>query len=160
MAVALGSGAAVSQILQSSIAANPPLNEPFVFYPLVPFVALVGAACGGIIGYSVPTKCRANLRTPPDRIMAQALQGLRAQAKEAFGDSARVDAWLFQARSELGGITPAEAAQYKGRATSASRLLAGDVRAGLGEDSRRPRLGSVVIRGGRGSISADEVGLE
>jgi hypothetical protein len=152
LAVALLIAAAASEALQESVIALL-LNGPDASRLSISFVALVGGVCGAIVGYFVPAKCRENLRTPPDRIMAQALQSLRAEADEKLGDDARAESWLFEARSELNGITPAEAVQYKGRATSAWRLLS-NVSAGIGVDSRRPvadRSGPVVIEGGRGS---------
>jgi hypothetical protein len=148
--LALGIAAAASQIIQSSLNASLLPDQPFSL-PQALLVGLVGAACGAIIGFLVPTKCRANLMKPADRIMAQALQDLLVQSEKTLGDRARAEAWVFEARSELGGITPAEAVQYKGRATSAWRLLdsASD---GSGEDIRRSVAGRpapVVIEGGR-----------
>ena len=149
---ALGLAAALAQLVQGS------LNElllkdlfgPFSPFPVVPMVGLVGAACGAAIGFLVPATCRANLTKPSDRIMARALQELRIQAEKTVGKTA-AEAWIFEARPELGGITPAEAVQHKGRATSAARLL--DIPSNdFGDENRRPGMDRpvrVVIEGGR-----------
>jgi hypothetical protein len=147
--LALGAATTTAQLIQSSFTTML-LQSQFSLWPIVPIIGLVGAACGAIIGLLVPRKCRANLMTPPDRIMAQALQDLRNQAEKSVG-KATADVWIFEARSELGGITPAEAVQYKGRATSAWRLL-DSMSGNLGDEVRHSaadRPTPLVIEGGR-----------
>jgi hypothetical protein len=148
LGLALGAAAAIAQLIQSSLT-TVLIGGQFSLL-IVPIVGAVGIACGAIIGFMVPTKCRANLITPPNRIMAQALQDLRSRADQTLGKTT-ADVWIFEARPELGGITPAEAVQYKGRATSAWRLL-DSASSSSGDDVRHAaadRPAPVVIEGGR-----------
>jgi hypothetical protein len=117
----LGLAAALAQLIQTSfsavlIDAAPPLD-------LVPIVGLAGFACGAVVGFLVPQAYRANLVTPPDRIMARELRDLVREAETTLGTRTAAEDWVFMPHKDLGGITPAEAIQYKTHATGVRRLL-------------------------------------
>jgi hypothetical protein len=119
----------------------PPLSQ-------VPIVGLAGFACGAVVGFKVPAACRINLVTPVDPVMARALRDLLAQAESALGSEAAAEDWVFTPHSELDGITPAEAVQYKTHATGVGRLLENEaVRRRDEVFGERPA--PVVIEGGR-----------
>lgn len=148
LGLSLGAAAAAAQLMQTALTVELVGGGPP--YELVPFVGLAGAACGAVIGFLVPQGCRTNLVSPSDRTMAYALQELLGRAERSLGSKEAAEQWAFGARMELGGITPAEAVQYKGLATSVHRLLgestpvnADDV---LPSSTARP----VVIQGGLG----------
>ena len=111
-------------------------------------IALVAFACGAIIGFKVPVACRINLVTPRDPIMARALRDLLAQAKVAIGSETATRDWVFAPNGDLDGITPAEAMQYKARATGVGRLLEAEA-VRRREEVRSERPTPVVIEGGR-----------
>jgi hypothetical protein len=113
----------------------------------VPIVALAGFACGAVIGFKVPRACRNNLVTPLDPIMARALRDLLAQAESALGSKVAAENWAFTPHTDLGGITPAEAVQYKTYATGVRRLLESEA-SRRREEGRREGLAPVVIDGG------------
>jgi hypothetical protein len=117
---------------------------PFKF---VPIIGLAGLACGAVIGFMVPQACRANIVTPPHADMARALRSLLRQAESALGTKAAAEDWVFTPNDELGGITPAEAAQYKTQATGVGRLLENEA-SRRHEEVRREGLTPVVIEGG------------
>jgi hypothetical protein len=136
LGIALGIAAALAQLLQISVA-------DFMFHVqgslgYVPLVGLAGFACGAVIGFTVPQARRSNLLTPSNPIVARGLHDLLGQAKTTLGTKAGAEDWLFMPRSELGGISPAEAVQYKGLATGVWRLLEND-RTRNGEDARTDR---------------------
>jgi hypothetical protein len=115
MGSGLGLATAMAQLIQTSLSVvlvgeTGPLG-------LIPLVGLAGFACGAAIGFVVPHACRANFVTPFDPIMAGALRDLRDQAEIILGTKAAAEEWVSLPRNELGGITPAEAVQYKTRAT-------------------------------------------
>ena len=114
----------------------------------MPIVALVGFACGAVIGFKVPVACRTNLVTPLDPIMARALRDLLAQAKVALGSEAAARDWVFTPSADLDGMTPAEAVQYKTHATGVGRLLENEA-ARRREEAFGERPTPVVIEGGR-----------
>lgn len=137
-------------VTQTEPAASGSHISPFT---LVPVLAVVGTVCGAVIGYLVPPAGRENLMTPPDWTMARALQDLRVRATSVLGDEAAAEAWVLKQRDDLGGITPAEAVQYQGLATSVWRLLDVDAPPGstgdAGPDSSGAGPRPVVILGGR-----------
>ena len=100
-------------------------GEKAIWY-FVPIVGLAGAACGAVIGFMIPHACRANIVTPLDPNVAGELRHLRERAEAAFGDKIAAANWLFMPNNGLGGITPAEAVQYKTYATGVHTLLAQD----------------------------------
>ena len=144
IAVSLAAGAAQSIQLA--------LTEKFEGAPRsfgdVPLTALVAFACGAVIGFKVPVECRINLVTPLDPIMARALRDLLAQAKVALGSETAARDWVFAPNGDLDGITPAEAVQYKTRATGVGRLLEAEA-VRRREEVRSERPTPVVIEGGR-----------
>jgi hypothetical protein len=144
IAVSLAAGAATSIQLA--------LTEKFEGAPRsfgdVPLTALVAFACGAVIGFKVPVECRINLVTPLDPIMARALRDLLAQAKVALGSETAARDWVFAPNGDLDGITPAEAVQYKTRATGVGRLLEAEA-VRRREEVRSERPTPVVIEGGR-----------
>jgi hypothetical protein len=144
IAVSLAAGAAQSIQLA--------LTEKFEGAPRsfgdVPLIALVAFACGAVIGFKVPVACRINLVTPRDPIMARALRDLLAQAKVALGSETAARDWVFAPNGDLDGITPAEAVQYKARATGVGRLLEAEA-VRRREEVRSERPTPVVIEGGR-----------
>jgi hypothetical protein len=117
----LGLATATAQMIQTSLS-NVLIGETAPL-GLVPIVGLAGFACGTAIGFVVPHACRANLVRPFDPIMAGALRYLLDQAESILGTRAAAEDWVSLPRNELGGITPAEAVQYKTRATGVRRLL-------------------------------------
>jgi hypothetical protein len=131
LGVGLGLAVAVAQAIQTSLGdlvtrnlsnvAAPPLT--WKDFRLVPIIGLAGAACGAVIGFMVPYACRANLVTPRDLIMGRALRDLLSQGENLLHIRAAAEDWLFTPNNELGGITPAEAIQYKTRATGVKELL-------------------------------------
>jgi hypothetical protein len=117
----LGLATALAQLIQTSL--SNVLGGETASLGLVPLVGVAGFACGAAIGFVVPHACRANLAMPFDPIMAGALRDLRDQAEIVLGTKAAAEEWVSLPRNELGGITPAEAVQYKTRATGVRRLL-------------------------------------
>jgi hypothetical protein len=117
----LGLAAALAQLIQISL--NFVLAGEITPLRLVPIVGLAGLACGAVLGLLVPQACRANLVTPPDRTMAGVLGNLLRQAETILGSRVAAKDWVFMPRNELGGITPAEAIQYKTHATGVRRIL-------------------------------------
>jgi hypothetical protein len=114
----LGLATAMAYLIHTSL--GNVLTAPF---GLVPIIGLAGFACGAAIGFVVPHACRANLVRPFDPIMARALRDLLDQAQSVLGTRAAAEEWVFLPRNELGGITPAEAVQYKTHATGVRTLL-------------------------------------
>jgi Protein of unknown function (DUF2384) len=122
--VGLGIAVAAAQLVQTALM-EAVSGEKAVWY-FVPIVGLAGAACGAVIGFMVPHACRANIVTPLDPNVARELRHLRERAEAAFGDKITAANWLFMPNNGLGGITPAEAVQYKTYATGVHTLLAQD----------------------------------
>ena len=152
LAIGLGIAVLLSALIQDSLIDHwlqRPINWPFI-----PIIGLAGAACGAVIGFLVPQACRDNIVAPSGRIMTHALQDLMNRARATLGDEAKATEWVLTPRMELDGITPAEAVQYKGLATSVLRLLA-DVNVSARNDSpvgdNAGRPAPVVITGGRGN---------
>jgi hypothetical protein len=121
MGSGLGLATAMAQLMQTSLS-NVLVGET-ARLGLVPLVGLAGFACGAAIGFVVPHACRANLVRPFDPIMAGALRDLLDQAEIILGTRAAAEEWVYLPRNELGGITAAEAVQYKAHATGVRRLL-------------------------------------
>jgi hypothetical protein len=117
----LGLATAMAQLIQISLSGL--LVREAAALDSVLIVGLAGFACGAAIGFVVPHACRANLVTPFDPIMAGALRDLLDQAEITLGTRAAAEDWVSMPRNELGGITPAEAVQYKTHATGVRRLL-------------------------------------
>jgi len=147
LGIAVGLAAVTAQLIQGSL-------SDFVFhesdappFTIVPIVGLAGLACGVVIGFMVPQACRANIVTPPHADMARALRSLLRQAESALGTKAAAEDWVFMPNDDLGGITPAEAAQYKTQATGVGRLLENEA-SQRHEEVRREGLTPVVIEGG------------
>ncbi len=111
-------------------------------------VGLAGFTCGAVIGFKVPWGYKSNLVTPPDPVMARALRDLLRQAESALGSKVAAENWVFAPHADLGGITPAEAAQYKTHATGVKRLLESEA-AARREQARADRPAPVVIEGSR-----------
>jgi hypothetical protein len=84
---------------------------------------LAGFACGMVIGFMVPQACKGNIVTPFYPTMAHALKGLLHRAQLTLGTQAAAANWVFTPHNDLGGITPAEAIQYRTRANGVLRLL-------------------------------------
>jgi hypothetical protein len=83
-----------------------------------------------------PNACRSNIVTPFSAEMAKALdRGLQA-ARESLGSDEAARTWLFTPRTDLGGITPAEAVQH----TQLDR-----VKQILAEEARRQKRGQTVV---------------
>ncbi len=116
-------------------------------------VGLAGMACGAVLGFMVPQAWRANVVTPFDLVMARALRDLLRQAETVLGTEAAAEDWAFSPHIELGGITAAEAIQFKSHATGVGRLLESE--ALPAREEARPARGDrpipVVIDGGRSS---------
>jgi hypothetical protein len=123
--VGLGIAVAAAQLIQTALMEKV-FGETANWY-YVPIVGLAGAGCGAVIGFMVPYACRANIVTPPDPMVARDLRRLRERAEAAFGSKIAAADWLFMPNNELGGITPAEAVQYKTHATGVRPLLEQDV---------------------------------
>lgn len=119
--------------------------EAYRFFPLI---ALPAFGCGAFVGFKVPSDCRSNLVNPIDPIMTRALRNLLAQAIAVLGSDGAARDWVFAPNSELEGITPAEAVQYKTQATGVRRLLEAEA-AHRREEARNERLPPKVIEGGR-----------
>ena len=117
----LGLAVALAQLIQISLSdllvvETAPISS-------VPIVALAGSACGAIIGFVVPQACRENLVTPPDRNMSRVLRDLLRDAETTLGTRSTAEDWVFMPHQDLGGITPAEAIQYRTLATGVRTLL-------------------------------------
>jgi hypothetical protein len=84
--------------------------------------------------------------------MARALRDLLRQAQIALGPRGAED-WVFMPHTDLGGITPAEAVQYKTHATGVGRLLENEAcrRREVASPDSGDRPAPVVIQGGRGA---------
>ena len=145
---------AMAQLIQTALAKE--LTGQAASFGLVPIVGLEGFACGAVIGYMVPYACRANIMSPPTTSLGRVLRDLLRYAKAELGDKAAARNWVFTPHSELGGITPAEAVQYKGYATGVPALLSHEIARHDDEepDSDVPlRPIPVVIEGGRSPAS-------
>jgi hypothetical protein len=129
--VGLGIAVAAAQLVQTALM-ELVFGEKANWY-WVPIVGLAGAACGAVIGFMVPYACRANIMTPPDPMVARDLRRLRERADASFGSKTEAANWLFMPNNELGGLTPAEAVQYKTHATGVHSLLEQDVASILDE---------------------------
>ena len=125
-------------------------------FALVPIVGLEGFVCGVIIGFMVPYACRTNIVSPVVPSLGRALRDLLGDARGKLGNKTAAENWVFTPHSELGGITPAEAVQYKGYATGVPALLDAELTQSDGEPdgeetgiagSARPM--PTVIQGGR-----------
>jgi hypothetical protein len=122
MGGALAVAVAAAQLIQTSFADFMFGEKPSSMgLPLI--VGLAGFACGAAIGFMVPQACRANIVTPPNHNEAGALRDLLEHAEAVLGSKAAAENWVFMPRNDLDGITPAEAVQYKGRATGVRRRL-------------------------------------
>jgi hypothetical protein len=150
LGIGLGLAAAAAQLIQTSLAdvLGSDDKAPLGY---VPILGLVGSLCGAIIGFMVPRAWRVNLVTPPDPSMASALRDLLRRAETTLGTRAVAENWVFTPRDQFGGITPAEAVQYKGLATGVRRLLNDDASREGDEvrTDRRERPIPFVIDGGR-----------
>jgi hypothetical protein len=123
--IGLGIAVAAAQLIQTALM-EIVFGEKAIWY-FVPIVGLAGAGCGAVIGFMVPYACRANIVTPLDPMVARDLRRLRDRADAAFGSKIAAANWLFMPNNELSGVTPAEAVQYKTRATGVHSLLQQDV---------------------------------
>ena len=123
--VGLGIAVAAAQLIQTALM-EIVFGEKAIWY-FVPIVGLAGVGCGAVIGFMVPYACRANIVMPLDPMVARDLRRLRDRADAAFGSKIAAANWLFMPNNELGGITPAEAVQYKTHATGVRPLLEQDV---------------------------------
>jgi hypothetical protein len=150
LGIGLGLAAASAQLVQTSLADVLGSDEKAAL-AYVPILGIVGFFCGAVIGFMVPRACRVNLVTPSDPGMASALRDLLRQAETTLGTRAAAENWVFMPRDQLGGITPAEAIQYKGLATGVQRLLNSEA-SREGEEARTGRSDRpmpFVIDGGR-----------
>jgi hypothetical protein len=152
LGIAVALAAAAAQSIQFALTEK--LEDAPPLYGDVPLVALAAFACGAIIGFTLPVAYRINLVTPLDPIMARALGGLLAQANLTLGSDTAARDWVFAPNRDLGGITPAEAVQYKTQATGVARLLEAEA-VRRPEEARSERLMPVVVEGGR---NASEIG--
>ena len=148
LGIAVGLAAGAAQVIQ--LALRELIDGELRSFSGVPVVALAGFACGAVIGFKVPWACRTNLVTPLDPIMARALRDLLRQAQVALGAQGAED-WVFMPHTDLGGVTPAEAVQYKTHATGVGRLLENEAcrRREDASPDRSDRPAPVVIEGGR-----------
>jgi hypothetical protein len=129
----LGVAAASAQMMQMSLfdflkprTTPQGTHDPISYLELISQAAatgLAGFACGMVIGFMVPQARKANIVTPLYSTMAHALKGLLHHAKLALGTQAVAETWVFTPHNDLGGITPAEAIQYRTRANGVLRLL-------------------------------------
>jgi hypothetical protein len=120
----VGLAAAVAQLIQTSLsqfqfqeADAPPLA-------LVPVIGLVGAICGGVIGFMVPQAYRASLVRPHNPEMDKMLRDLLRKAEAQLVTRAAAKEWVFGPNDALGGIAPAEAMQYQTQSVAVAILLA------------------------------------
>ena len=146
LGIAVALAAAVAVCMQFALMEK--LEGASAPFQQVPLTALAAFACGAVVGYKVPVSCRMNLVTPLDPIMARALRDLLAQANATLGSDVAARDWVFAPNSELDGITPAEAVQYKTQATGVGRLLEAEA-VHRREEARSERLTPKVIEGGR-----------
>ena len=142
LGVAVGSAQLLQNALMEMIDHTPRSVDEIIS------VGLAGFACGAVIGFKVPWGYKSNLVTPPDPVMARALRDLLRQAETALGSKLAAENWVFAPHPDLGGITPAEAVQYKTHATGVKRLLDSEA-AARREQARAEGLTPVVIDGGR-----------
>jgi len=162
-AVVLGAGlglaAAAAQLIQISLLeelnhlvdSTKPYRDHLDVLGSTAAVGLAGMACGAALGFMVPQACRANVVTPFDFVMARALRDLLRQAEIVLGTQAAAEDWAFTPHIELGGITAAEAIQFKSHATGVGRLLENEALPVREEvrPARGDRPMPVVIDGGR-----------
>jgi len=121
----LGIAVAFAQMMQSALAQElgDPDRAPLT---VVPIIALIGLLYGVIMGIMVPYACKANLKMPPDPIMARELRNLLREAENILGSKTVAENWVFSPHIGLPGITPAEAIQYEGYANLVRTLLTND----------------------------------
>jgi antitoxin Xre/MbcA/ParS-like protein len=129
LGIGLGVAVAAAQLIQISLT-DGVFGEKAQPLGLVPIIGLAGAACGAVIGFMVPYACRTNIVTPLDPMVARDLRYLLGRAEVAFGSKDAANNWVFMPNNELGGITPAEAVQFKTHATGVHSLL----------DNQAPRI--------------------
>jgi hypothetical protein len=160
LGIAVALAAAVAQCIQFALMVK--LEGVSVQFDNVPLIALAAFACGAVVGFKVPSAYRNNLVNPLDPIMARALRDLLAQANVALGSEVAAGDWVFAPNSDLEGVTPAEAVQYKTQATGVGRLLEAEAIRRREEDCSE-RLTPVVIEGGRSAselpVSIARVGV-
>jgi hypothetical protein len=120
------------------------------------FSGLAEFACGAVIGFVVPLACRLDVVAPPDPTIARALRDLRRDARTSLGSKIAGEDWVFTANDDLGGITPAEALQYRTYATGVGNLLENAAQRQLEEarPDRGERHAPVLIEGGRAADGA------
>jgi hypothetical protein len=128
--VGLGIAAAVAQCIQLSLAdflvPNAPTAAHLDYWHLMTpcgGTGLAGLACGVVLGLMVPRACRLNIIRPLFAGSALELNKLRTRAKDILNTEELADRWVFTPQVELGGITPAEAIQYRTRVNGVSRIL-------------------------------------
>jgi hypothetical protein len=144
----LGMAAAAAQLIQVSLMAVLLGQSPS--FGFVPLVGLAGFACGAAIGFVVPHALRKSLIEPFDLDMAHALSELLRRVEGVMGTQAAAEGWALTPHRQLRGITPAEAIQYKGYASTVRGLLDQAVaRSGQEPASDRNRALPHVIEGGR-----------
>jgi hypothetical protein len=144
----LGLAAAAAQLVQMSLAAVLLRQSPSFSY--VPLVGLAGFACGAAIGFVVPHALRKSLIEPFDLDMAHALSDLLRRVESVMGNPDAAEGWALTPHRQLRGITPAEAIQYKGYASTVRGLL-DQAASRPGQESFPDRNRAVphVIEGGR-----------
>jgi len=154
---------AMAQLTQSALTHTAFVNGLIgrdASFALVPILGLEGFACGAVIGLMVPYACRANIVSPATPTLGSALRDLLRHARAKLGDKTAAESWVFTPHEELGGITPAEAVQYKGYATGVPALLdhelapSDDESDGNEADRAAPaRPMPIVIEGGRNAAN-------
>jgi hypothetical protein len=99
----------------------------FITNPLE--VGTVGAACGAIIGFTVPYAFRMSILEPADWQEARNLQDLIDRATTAFGSAEKARDWAFSPTktNKFAGLTPAEALGYRAYAPTVMRYVKTDV---------------------------------
>jgi hypothetical protein len=86
-------------------------------------VGLAGFVVGVVIGSTVPQAYKANILMPLSPETASNLEILLECAEARFGNSGGGRKWAFEPKSELGGVSPAEAIQFETRVFQVWELL-------------------------------------
>lgn len=86
-------------------------------------VGLAGLCCGLAIGFMAPRAFRCGIANPIHGDMTKQLRALLQRAQTIRSGRNGAEDWAFQPQDELGGISPAEALQYKEQVNRVWALL-------------------------------------
>jgi hypothetical protein len=125
----LGLAAAFSQGIQLSLIDLLQQSNSLTNTSLIVQSATQGlgeSAIAAIIGFMVPWAYRRSIAVPTDPESARELRKILDRAQRIRGDKSAAEDWVFQPLYELGGISPAEAIEYKSLINRVAKILEGE----------------------------------